>query len=982
MQNMTKALVIPLVGSLLGLAAMAAEPLRIDFEQGQELSQYERLDLNSLEAAVVPRGADAEGHCLRIHNAAPASQCGLRLKGPVTLVKNLVLSFDYRTEIEPGFEGAYLGMIFYVEGTQWFWHSDAFSAKWRHAEVPLGSLPPWHGHTVQPGLVFSGIQLYGRVKDQTPVKGETKARLTVYLDNIQLAVSSPRSVLTDRIRESTANPPMFHWPRPDAPGPQRLQYSRDSGFADKTTVTVDAKWNFYTPGEPLESGCWYWRVWTGSELVEGWSDIERIEVLPDAHRFTTPAMPLDSLAGRPRPRLLPVARLAELDLTDARKQQLVKNAEKLYKRGVPEHPGPHVPGDPRWPTWIDWYGKVAGGITGGTGRRLEQIGAYAMLTGDPQVIQWAKELALEACRWDPEGGSAMQRGDIGAHHLLRGLNWCYDACRETMSAEEEQRLRDVIVRRAGQFDRRLNPFRGGEANNHAWLQAFGLAESGIVLLGEHERAGEWAEYVRQLYLGYFLSCLGQQGENNEGISYWGYGLGFIIGYADLMRAVCGIDLYQHPWLRQTARFPMYCAPPGAWAVSFADTGKPNHAERGPAETRWVRELALRTGDPYALWYAGDRKPVGGLAPKPPTDLTPSIHYRHIGWVIFNTSLVDGAQGATVALHSGRYFAGHQHPDQNSFVIHAYGEKLAIDGGYYDWYGSPHFKAYSMTTLAHNTLLVDGAGQAVCKAGADGRISSYFDSPSYGYTVGDASDPEVYEGRLSRFDRRMLFIKPGFVVVHDVVAAAGKAVRYDWMLHAVTPIETEDSSRTFRIACPRAALRGRFLAPSGVKLKVTTGFPVEPVDGYSTRPVPPEKYVSEWHLYATPLQPTAEQEFLVAMQIQRLGEQPEPEAAIEPIEATNAHGLRIRVGDRTHLVLLRKANANGLLRGDGLETDGQAATAEVGPNGSVLRAMAIGARKLSYHGQTLLDADQPQDWSSDPARRAVGVSPPVSGAPVR
>ncbi len=968
MQNITETLVVLLIEFFFGLAAMAAESLRIDFEQGQELGQYELLDLTSVAAAVVPSGAEAEGHCLRIHNATPATQCGVRLKGPLTLTKNLVLSFDHRAEIEPGFTGAYLGMIFYVDGKQAFWHSDAFSGEWRHAEVPLGSLPPWRGNAVQPGLVFSGIQLYGRVQEKTPVKEETKARMTVYLDNIQLAVSPRQSVLTQRVRESTANPPLFHWARPEAAATQRLQYSKEPGFSGGTTVTVDAKWNFSTPAEPLEPGRWYWRVWTSSDLVEGWSDIEAVDVSPQAHRFTTPAMPLESLAGRPRPRLLPVARLAEPNLTDARQAQLVKNAEKLYKQGVPEHPGPHVPGDPRWPTWIDWYGKVAGGITGGTGRRLEQLGRYAMLTGDLQVTQWAKETALEACRWDPDGGSAMQRGDIGAHHLLRGLNWCYDACRDVMSADEQQRLRDVIVRRAEQFHKRLNPFRGGEANNHAWLQAFGLAESGIVLLGEHEAAADWAEYVRQLYLGYFLSCLGQQGENNEGISYWGYGLGFVIGYADLMQAVCGIDLYQHPWLRQTARFPMYCAPPGAWAVSFADTGKPNHAVRGPDQTRWVRELALRTGDPYALWYAGEREPVGGLAPKPPADLTPSIHYRHIGWAIFNTSLVDGAQGATVGFHSGRYFAGHQHPDQNSFVIHAYGEKLAIDGGYYDWYGSPHFKAYSMTTLAHNTLLVDGTGQAACKPGADGRITAYFDSPSYGYTVGDAADPEVYEGRLFRFDRRVLFIKPGFVVVHDLVASAGKAARYDWMLHAVAPIQTEDSGNSFRLACAKAALRGRILAPQGAKLDVTTGFPVEPVDGYSTRPVPAEKYVPEWHLYVTPSQPSGEEEFLAVMQIQRLGEQPEPEATIEPIEVAGGHGVRIRVGDRTHLILSRKAGADGPLRGGDLETDGQAAAVEFAQDGNLVRAMVVGAKKLLYHERALLDADKPQDWSSDSSTR--------------
>jgi hypothetical protein len=152
---------------------------------------------------------------------------------------------------------------------------------------------------------------------------------------------------------------------------------------------------------------------------------------------------------------------------------------------------------------------------------------------------------------------------------------------------------------------------------------------------------------------------------------------------------------------------MYCAPPGAWAVSFADTAKPNHGVRGPAEQRQVRDLAVRTRDPYALWYAGATNAVDGLVPKPPTDLPQSIHYRHIGWVIFNTSLADGLENSTFAMRSGPFYAGHQHDDQNGFVIHAYGEKLAIDSGYYDWWGSPHFKGYSTLTRAHNTLLVNG-----------------------------------------------------------------------------------------------------------------------------------------------------------------------------------------------------------------------------------------------------------------------------------
>jgi len=951
-------LVIIVAGGIASPAG-AAERFKRDFEQGSDPTTYEGLNFGKMEAEIVDGGPDAKGHCLRLQNPEPATACGLRLTRPITVEKNLILAFDHREEIEKGYQGAYLGISFYVDGKQWFWTSDEFSSQWQHAQVEIGKLRGSKANKLRPGLVFSGVQLYGRVKD----KSKDRARIKVWFDNIRLYTGHPRRTLSERTRDSFSNPPMFHWPKFEEEGDQKLQYSMNQNFPKDASITVDVKSNFFTPAEPLDPGTWYWRIWSDSELSEGWSDIERVMVLPEAHRFTTRPVPVEELSKRLRPRLLEAAKIDQPEVTEKRKARLVKTAQRIYKGSVPEHPGPHVPGDPRWPTWIDWYGKVAGKITGGTGRRLQEIARCAMLTGDSQVIDWAKQMALDASKWDPDGGSAMRRGDIGAHHLLRGLNWCYDACRDHMTAEERATLKNTIIKRADQFYRSLNPFRGGEANNHAWLRALGVAESGIVLLGNYEKAGQWTEYVRQLYLGRFLCCLGYQGDNNEGISYWGYGLGFVIDYADLMRAVCDIDLYRHPWLAETARFPMYCAPPNAWAVSFADTGKPNHGVRGPAQVHRVRKLALRTADPYALWYSGQRESVNGITPQAPVDLPPSIHYRHIGVVIFNTSLVDGNKGATVAMHSGTYYAGHQHPDQNSFVIHAYGEKLAVDGGYYDWYGSPHFKAYSMTTLAHNTLLVDGRGQAACKSGADGRIVTYFDSPGYGYAVGDASNPIIYGGLLKRFDRRILFIKPGFVVIHDLVESAGKPARFDWLLHAIRPVEIGPEKNVFAIECEKAALRGRFLAPDPLGLEVKTGFPVEPVNGYSTNPVPPDKYFPEWVLYATPEKPTARTEFFAAMQIQRLGTKGQPKARIESAAANCAHAVRIKCDGHTHLVVFRKRGAQGVIQCGKLRTDGQAAAIEMDAEGKIVGALAAEARFLRYNEKTLLESPSPKNQAT-------------------
>ena len=978
----------------------AADVFRIDFEQGPDLARYKgKLDFGKMKAEIVTGGAPSEddkpgeGHCLKISNTEPATACPLVIKGPIEVKKNLILSFWHKEEIEQGCEGTYLGMSWYVGGKQAFWTKDKFSSEWTLAQVQVGKLKGRWGVDMKLGLQLSKIQLYGRVKEKTKKRGETKARMTVWLDDIRLYTGHPKRTLSERSRGSYSNPPMFNWPKFEEEGDQKLQYSLDPTFPDGKTVTVPVKRNFYLPEKPLEPGLYYWRIWSDSELSEGWSPTERVTVPPEAHRFTTKPIPVDALAKRARPRLLPYAKIDQPDLTEERKAQLKASAKKLRetptstyravsgnvpapeeeypgpngtkvilgRTGVQVHPGPHEKGDSRWPTWIDWYGRVAGRITGGTGRRLEHIAQYAMLTQDPEVIQWAKEMAIMACMWDPNGGSHMRRGDIGAHHLLRGLNACYDACCDHMAPGERELLKNVIVTRANQFYDRLNPFRGHEANNHAWLQALGVAESGIVLLGDHEQAGDWVEYVRQLYLGRFLCCLGYQGDNNEGLSYWGYGLLFIIDYADMMKAVCDINLYEHPWLSQTARFLMYGNPPNGWWVSFGDSGMPNHgARKGPAQTKRVRDLALRTRDPYALWYSGERETVDGITPRPPVDLPQSIHYRHIGWVIFNTSIVDGRDGVTVAMHSGTYYAGHQHPDQNSFVINAYGDKLAIDGGYYDWYGSPHFKAYSMTTLAHNTLLVDGEGQAACKHGADGRVTAYFDSPGYGYTVGDASDPEIYGGKLKQFGRRLLFIKPSFVVVHDLVASATGPAKVDWMLHALSPIETDKTKKSFRFKHENAALCGRFLAPVDVGLNVSKGFPVEPVNRYSTDPVPKEKYSPEWHLYASPAKPVAATEFLAAMQVQRLGI--EPEAQIEPAAAQNAYGIRVQTGDRTHLIMSRKADAQGVMQCDGLESDGEVATIELATDGTIKRAFAAKATFLRYKGKTIFEGEE-SNWAS-------------------
>jgi len=959
---------------LCGLAARAAvqqEFLRVDFEDSRGPGKHPALSCPDGIGPELGPGRDGQGQALHLSNTTPSGYCGLDVKQSFEVCRNLVLEFDHREEIEAGFEGAYLGITFHgADGKQVAWASDTFSPEWRHARVVIPLLRPMDGAApIRPGLAISRLQLYGRVKDTTDVKGATRCRMQVWFDNLLL--HAPADIDTpDLARPYTChnNPPLLDWPGPGAPG-QRLQVSRSPDFpaAATTTVTTASSRPFYVPSEPLAPGTWYFRVRQDTDLLSGWSLIQPVEIPERTHAYRLKAIPFAALREAPRPRLLPRIRPQGGALDPAERERLVRQAQEALRQGVPEHPGPYVAGDARWPQWIDWYGQVADQVTSRTGSRLRIAGQAALLTGDAEGVAAARGLLLAACGWDPTGGSAARYGDLQAASLLQGMLWCYDACAATLSPADSERVLAILRTRTLQFYGHLSPFRLNPAQNHPWRQNTAVAEAALVMMGAYPEAEEWLDTTCHAFAYRILPSMGFEGENQEGISYWAYGVNMLADFADLMRFMAGVDLYDHPWLARTCRFPLYTTPPGAYSISFADNSDRGNASlRGPYGTDLVGLLGERVADPYALWYADRAAP--SVAARPPADLPQSVFYPHIGYALFNTCLSEGLENTAVGLRCGPFYAGHQHDDNNAFVIHAYGDKLAVDGGYYDWYGSPHFKAYSIRTLAHNTLLVDGQCQ-VRETG--GRISGYFDAPGFGWTVGDASAPAIYAGRLTRFDRRILFLKPDIVVVHDLVEAAGKPARLDWLLHAHTDqaFACDPGAGTFLIERPAAALQGQFLAPGGLQLTVAKSFGVVPQQKRASVDLPWSEVQPEWTLTAAAAA-AARTEYLAVMAVQRRGEgEVATPVGVKPIETASARGGELRTAYGRWLVLLRRQDGGeALLEAEGIQTDGQAVAVLLAPDGQVANAFVAGGRRLTYEGKELFASPLPRDWAMDAERQ--------------
>jgi hypothetical protein len=83
---------------------------------------------------------------------------------------------------------------------------------------------------------------------------------------------------------------------------------------------------------------------------------------------------------------------------------------------------------------------------------------------------------------------------------------------------------------------------------------------------------------------------------------------------------------------------------------------------------------------------------------PPADTTSAFPsgtpntavFEGIGWAALHSDLANSNRTSVYFKSSPFGAFDHAHADQNSFVVDAGGERLAIDSGYYDARNSPHW----------------------------------------------------------------------------------------------------------------------------------------------------------------------------------------------------------------------------------------------------------------------------------------------------
>jgi len=336
----------------------------------------------------------------------------------------------------------------------------------------------------------------------------------------------------------------------------------------------------------------------------------------------------------------------------------------------------------------------------------------------------------------------------------------------------------------------------------------------------------------------------------------------------------------------------------------------------------------------------------------------------------------------VVLHldAGRFGAGHQHEDQLSILAYAFGRPLLVEGGVV-MYDRSRWRSYVLLTRAHNTLLIDGMDQFAARnreayvwpkpwdtpvprdcdtrwASADGVdwCEGWFRGPyrEYRGPGGPKGAPQVLEGITHR--RGVLFVKPGFWIVHDTVTGPPGSTH---MAEALFHLNAESAAVTTggQVTSASAKAPGlvlQALGPGTPTVTVAEAKTEPPVQGWSAqygKPVTdvPMKAVPT-AVYSLPWEGQGELVTLVLPYAPGL----RPEVLPEPVAVAAGRGLaasfRLGAGDAPG-VYLRNAVPGERLAAGGCAADGEVAFLGAGP-GPAFRACLVHGRTLEGHGALL------------------------------
>ncbi len=744
------------------------------------------------------------------------------------------------------------------------------------------------------------------------------------------------------------NPPGFCWTPNDKAATYRLEVARADRPSRVALSAAGLTSTVYPPPSTLEAGDYLWQVIYQDENGAGYG-------VSKTRRFTvtakTPQLPMPDLAILKkklkglRPRMY---------LTGGRIEQIrtaVKRGEipqwnyflAAADKALEIEPYPEPTGYPSAEFDVRDWRRIYRPAKIGSAHMARLALAYK-ITGKKKYLEGARRWLRDIASWDPDGiishnvpqPNGSRGVDEGSMPVLQRMAFTWDWIGSELSPAERARVLAIMPERGNQVLRLLHKqdFLSHPFSNHEGRVLAFLGNAGLSFLGDLPDAERWLDYVLRCYLTSFPAWGGDDGGWAQGTSYWAAYVYWLSTFAESLRGVTDVDILRRPFYHNNAYLPLYFHPPYAPMGSFGDggTNKPSLAEKMlleyyasvfedplaqweadaikvPAAPKLTQAGEKRSWnewfieDVVSVWRAGRGRKVKAAAP---TGGPASRCLRNTGWAAMHSALGDKENDVWALFKSSRFGSfSHSHGDQNTFQLNAYGEALAIDSGYYPWYGSPHHVLWTRQTRAHNGILVNGRGQPPFRWDASGEIVSWEENGPVTLATGQAakaynvppreSTIELWhkhlteplppmEPKVKSFERTVAFVAAGerpVLIVYDSLQTAAPT-SFDWLLHAWEQMQTGPEAGAVTIHRGKARCAVRLLASVPFQMSQFGGFPVPPTERAAGSP-------KQWHLTAHTATPAGDVKFLAVLVPYHAGE---AAPKIEALKSGGARGFRV------------------------------------------------------------------------------------------
>ncbi|MFP4248707.1 MAG: DUF4962 domain-containing protein [Armatimonadota bacterium] len=713
-------------------------------------------------------------------------------------------------------------------------------------------------------------------------------------------------------RSHHINPPTFRWPL-SGKDDYVVQVARSAGF-DEIVAEHETSLTFWRPLEPMSPGEYFWRYRGSSWPAGAWSAVEHFVVSEDAVAWSLPPWE-ESIARVPdeHPRLW----LTDETLADLRRMAAGRYAPILetWRGRFDSEIGRELPlEDEKIPKDYDNQReriiqlREAKAETNDTIRHMNNMALYYLLTGDEVVGEEVHRRAMICANLDPHGWTSERISNFANSSLIAAMAHAYDLCSDLFSAEEKEAVANAIAARMTVV---YDSFRPGLEQRlyhaHGWqLIMTEFLMGAIAVQGSVAEADEWLEWALKLSVATYPWWGGEDGGSAEGASYNVMDARSSMELRDLIHAATGIEMSTNPWYRGNIYYSIYSHPPHHGRSQFCSHGG-GPWSGGPARGASIvaRYRAALLDDPFAATYAeayeGDFTDHSDLRellmwtaePMPDErslrELPDAAAFEDIGHAMMHSSIDRPDANIFFEFISSPYGShGHSYNQQNCFNLAAFNEPIFIRSGYYLTFGDPHHAGWTMQTKAHNGILIDGTGQPNSEITAHGKLLRFDRGPEYAFAAGEAK--WAYQDvDLDRFARNCLWLKPDLVFIYDQLKAPEEHT-YQWLLHTEEQMDFDAEAGTVEAHTDRADCRVTFVTPDALEMSQTDEFSVPPEEW-------PGRFSDlrdQWHFTAEPPEASADQRFLVAMEVQ-------PKDAgfaeeVSDISGEGWEGLRLRRGE--------------------------------------------------------------------------------------